>query len=60
MKKNEEKSFEAQNVGLHTQTSCRTGDSLKGVELVEQGLAARDDSRLSLHVMHELRPFTEL
>ena len=28
------------------------GDSLKGVELVEQVLATRDDTRLSLHVMH--------
>ena len=28
------------------------GESLKGVELVEQILAARDDLRLSLHVMH--------
>ena len=28
------------------------GDSLKGVELVAQVLAARDDTRLSLHVMH--------
>ena len=30
------------------------GDRLKGVELVEQVLATRDDTRLSLHVMHEI------
>ena len=33
-------------------SSLLHGDSLKGAELVEQVLAARDDTRLSLHVMH--------
>ena len=41
----EEKAVEAQNIRP-------TRDSLKGVKLVEQVLAARDDTRLSLHVMH--------
>ena len=49
-KKNEGESNEAQNVCL--QNFCAHGDSLKGVELVEQVLATRDDKRLSLHVMH--------
>ena len=45
MKKNEEESNEAQKFLLH-------GERLKGVELVEQVLDTRDDTRLSLHVMH--------
>ena len=47
MKKNP---LEPHNVRL--QNFCRHGDRLKGVELVEQILATRDDTRLSLHVKH--------
>ena len=51
MKKNEEKSFEAQNVGLCRQIQPQ-GDNLKEAELVEQVLSTRDNKRLSLHVVH--------
>ena len=51
MKKNKERSFEAQNVGLCLQ-NFGLMVSLKRVEFVEQVLAARNDTRLSLHVMH--------
>ena len=51
MKKNEEKSLEAQNEGLRLQNLRRTVTVSKESH-AEQDLAARDDTRLSLHVMH--------
>ena len=51
MKKNEEKSLAAQNEGLRLQNLRRTVTVSKESH-AEQDLAARDDTRLSLHVMH--------
>ena len=50
MKKNEEESNEAQK--RTPAEFLPQGGSLKVVELAEQVPATRDDTRLSLHVMH--------
>ena len=59
MKKNEENPLKPKTKAY----ACRISavcDSFNRVKLVEQVLSTRDDTRLSLHVMHGSVAFTEL